>query len=76
MQVTRREFLLQTGHACAGYALGAAALVVNAIAYPVLGCLDVMLLLESRMRTEGLDITLRRTLTRSVATEATLQAPR
>jgi uncharacterized protein (DUF1501 family) len=25
MQVTRREFLLQTGHACLGYALGAAA---------------------------------------------------
>ena len=25
MQITRREFLLQTGHACLGYALGAAA---------------------------------------------------
>jgi uncharacterized protein (DUF1501 family) len=27
MKVTRREFLLQSGHACAGYALGAAAFV-------------------------------------------------
>ena len=31
-------------------------LVVNAIAYPMLGCLDVALHLEARMRTEGLDI--------------------
>ncbi len=56
--------------------LAGAAVLVNAVAYPVLGCLDVMLLLEGRMRTEGLDIVLRRTLTRAVATEATLRAPR
>jgi hypothetical protein len=56
--------------------LAGAAVLVNAVAYPVLGCLDVMLLLEGRMRTEGLDIMLRRTLTRGVATEATLRAPR
>ena len=55
-------------------ALGAAALVVNAIAYPVLGCLDVMLLLESRIRTEGLDIGLRWALRRGVA--PSLEAPR
>ena len=29
MNVTRREFLLQTGHACVGYALGAAAFVAG-----------------------------------------------
>jgi uncharacterized protein (DUF1501 family) len=29
MRVTRREFLLQTGHACVGYALGAAAFVAG-----------------------------------------------
>jgi len=29
MHVTRREFLLQTGHACVGYALGAAAFVAG-----------------------------------------------
>ena len=40
-------------------ALAGAALLVNAVAYPVLGCLDTMLLLETRMRTEGLDIALR-----------------
>jgi hypothetical protein len=33
---------------------------VNAVAYPVLACLDAVLHLESRMRTEGLDITLSR----------------
>jgi hypothetical protein len=56
--------------------LAGAAVLVNAVAYPVLGCLDVMLLLEGRMRTEGLDIVLRRTLARGVATDATLQVPR
>ena len=29
MKVTRREFLLQSGHACFGYALGAAAFVAG-----------------------------------------------
>jgi hypothetical protein len=37
---------------------------VNAIAYPMLACLDAVLHLEARMRTEGLDITLRRSLHR------------
>jgi hypothetical protein len=55
-------------------ALAAAAAVVNAVAYPVLGCLDVMLLLEGRMRTEGLDISLRWALRRGVA--PSLEVPR
>jgi hypothetical protein len=55
-------------------ALASASVLVNAIAYPVLGCLDVMLLLESRMRTEGLDIGLRWALRRGVA--PSLEAPR
>lgn len=55
-------------------ALAAAAVAVNAVAYPVLGCLDVMLLLEGRMRTEGLDIALRWALRRGVA--PSLEAPR
>jgi hypothetical protein len=38
--------------------------VVNAIAYPMLACLDAVLHLEARMRTEGLDIALRRSLQR------------
>jgi hypothetical protein len=55
-------------------AISAAAVVVNAVAYPVLGCLDTMLLLEGRMRTEGLDISLRWALRRGVA--PSLEAPR
>jgi hypothetical protein len=39
-------------------------LLVNAFAYPMLACLDVVLHLEARMRTEGLDIALRRSLHR------------
>jgi hypothetical protein len=54
--------------------LAAAAAAVNAVAYPVLGCLDVMLLLEGRMRTEGLDIAMRWALRRGVA--PSLEAPR
>jgi hypothetical protein len=52
--------------------LAGTAVLANALAYPMLGCLDVMLLLEARMRTEGLDIALRRALTRGVATDASL----
>jgi hypothetical protein len=37
-------------------------LVVNALAYPTLACLDAVLLLEARMRSEGLDIALRQAL--------------
>lgn len=41
-------------------------LLVNALAYPMLASLDVVLHLEARMRTEGLDISLRRALRRGV----------
>ena len=41
-------------------------LVVNALAYPMLACLDAILHLEARMRTEGLDIALRQALHRGV----------
>ncbi len=56
--------------------MGGTWLVVNALAYPVLGCLDVVLHLETRMRTEGLDIALRRSLRRGVATDSALAVPR
>jgi hypothetical protein len=39
---------------------GAAWAAVNAVAYPALACLDAVLHLETRMRTEGLDIALSR----------------
>jgi hypothetical protein len=55
--------------------LAGTAVLANALAYPILGCLDVILLLEVRMRTEGLDIALRRALTRGVATEASFAVP-
>lgn len=56
--------------------LGGAWLIVNTLAYPTLGCLDVALHLESRMRTEGLDIALRRTVHRGVAPDTALAVPR
>jgi hypothetical protein len=37
-------------------------LLVNAVAYPTLACLDAVLHLEARMRVEGLDLTLGRAL--------------
>jgi hypothetical protein len=40
----------------------ALAAAVNAVAYPALACLDAVLYLETRMRTEGLDIWLGRAL--------------
>jgi hypothetical protein len=55
--------------------MGAAWLVVNALAYPVLGCLDVALHLEARMRSEGLDIALRRSVRRGVDPAAALAVP-
>ncbi len=41
-------------------------LLMNALAYPMLASLDVVLHVEARMRSEGLDILLRRTLRRGV----------
>jgi hypothetical protein len=55
--------------------MGAAWMVVNALAYPVLGCLDVALHLEARMRTEGLDIALRRSVRRGVDPATALAVP-
>lgn len=55
--------------------MGGAWLIVNALAYPVLGCLDVALHLEARMRTEGLDIALRRSVRRGVTAESALAVP-
>jgi hypothetical protein len=46
--------------------------VVNTIAYSVLGCFDAVLHLENRMRVEGLDIALTRTLRRGAPTERIL----
>ena len=48
------------GHLVAGAAWAA----VNAVAYATLACLDAVLYLETRMRTEGLDIALGRALRR------------
>jgi hypothetical protein len=56
--------------------MGGAWLIVNALAYPVLGCLDVALHLEARMRSEGLDIALRRTFARGVSADTALAVPR
>jgi hypothetical protein len=55
--------------------MGITFLIVNTLAYPVLGCLDATLHLETRMRTEGLDIALRRSLKRGVATDNALAVP-
>jgi hypothetical protein len=56
--------------------MGAAWLLVNSLAYPMLGCLDAALHLDARMRTEGLDIALRRTVRRGVASDDALAVPR
>jgi hypothetical protein len=43
--------------------------MVNTAAYAVLGCLDAVLHLEARMRTEGLDLALDRALRRGIPAE-------
>jgi hypothetical protein len=47
----------------------AAWIMVNTAAYAVLGCLDAVLHLEARMRTEGLDLALDRALRRGIPAE-------
>lgn len=47
-------------------------LLVNTVAYPTLACLDAVLHLETRMRTEGLDILLSRAGRRGQVTPALL----
>lgn len=49
---------------------------VNAVAYPTLACLDAVLHLETRMRTEGLDIALGRALQRGDPAAPALAVPR
>lgn len=53
--------------------MAAIAVVSNSFAYPALACVDVTLLVESRMRSEGLDIALRRDLQRGAASGASLR---
>lgn len=45
---------------------------INALAYPMLACLDTVLYVDVRMRSEGLDIALRRSLHRRVDATAAL----
>jgi hypothetical protein len=57
--------------------LGAAVWIgVDAVAYPTLACLDAVLHLETRMRTEGLDIALGRALRRGEPAALVLAVPR
>jgi hypothetical protein len=51
-------------------------MLVNAVAYPTLACLDAVLHLEARMRVEGLDLTLGRTLRRGGDVERALVVAR
>jgi hypothetical protein len=56
--------------------MAAVYVAVNALAYPVLACLDTLLHLEARMRTEGVDIALRRALDRGLDPAPALVMPR
>ncbi|GAA4680973.1 hypothetical protein [Phytohabitans rumicis] len=55
-----------------GWMSALAWLLVNTVAYPTLACLDAVLHLETRMRTEGLDILLVRASRRGTLTPALL----
>lgn len=69
--------LIDTGTAWREHLVtGLAWLMVNGVAYPVLACLDAVLHVETRMRTEGLDIALQRALRRGVSADAALAVPR
>jgi hypothetical protein len=65
-----------TGQLSSGFALRIAGIVawamVNTIAYPALGCLDVVLHLENRMRVEGLDLALGGAVRRGLPTDPIL----
>jgi hypothetical protein len=54
---------------------GVAWAAVNAVAYPAIACLDAVLHLETRMRTEGLDIALSRAYASGRPPAATLVLP-
>jgi hypothetical protein len=51
-----------TDHDLLVYGAAASWLVINAVAYPMLACLDAVLYLETRMRSEALDIVVGRAL--------------
>ncbi|MFC7547946.1 hypothetical protein [Plantactinospora sp. GCM10030261] len=71
------DLLLDTGTAAGDHlAIGIAWLLVNTLAYPTLACLDAVLHLDLRMRTEGLDLGLRRALSRRVSCDNALAVPR
>jgi len=53
----------------------AAFTLVNTIAYATLGCLDVVLLVETRVRVEGLDIAVARARSRGLPVDPTLVVP-
>ncbi|HEY0697635.1 MAG TPA: hypothetical protein VGD43_07475 [Micromonospora sp.] len=75
--VAALSLLLDTGTAKGDHlVVGLAWLAVNSVAYPALACLDTVLHLDLRMRTEGLDLSLRRALTRRVSAESALAVPR
>jgi hypothetical protein len=69
-----------TGQISSRLALAVAGLVawvvVNTVAYAVLGCLDAVLHLENRMRVEGLDLALGRALRRGIPAEQILVGQR
>lgn len=70
-------FVIDTGTALGDHVATALAwLLVNALAYPALACLDTVLHLETRMRTEGLDIMLQLALRRSVSADTALAVPK
>ncbi|MEV6305393.1 hypothetical protein AB0M02_38685 [Actinoplanes sp. NPDC051861] len=50
--------------------------LANAVAYAALACLDAVLLVETRIRTEGLDIAINRSRSRGEDDAAVLVAPR
>lgn len=56
--------------------MAAVYLAANALGYPALACLDAVLHLEARMRTEGVDIALRRALDRGRDPAPALIPPR
>jgi hypothetical protein len=55
--------------------LGLVYLSANVVGYPALACLDTVLHLESRMRSEGLDLALRRSLARGTDPSPVLARP-
>ncbi len=55
--------------------ISVAGAMINLLTYPMLACLDVAVHLDTRMRTEGLDIAVRRALRRGVSAATALAVP-